>query len=85
MTLESAHRKEATQWLKLFLGDKLKILYVDVTLANRQTRSMVSLADLGNSDLTKCNRGADEIENIVDVVLDNKGPFEATLRQLTLV
>ena len=25
VTLESAHRKEVTQWMKLFLGDKLKV------------------------------------------------------------
>ena len=85
VTLESAHRKEATQWMKLFLGDKLKILYVDVSLANRETRSLLSLADLMNNDLTKSERGAEEIKSIADVILDNNGSLEATIRQLALV
>ena len=82
VTLESAHRKDVTCWMKVFLGAQLKVIYVDVTLANRRARSLVSFEELKSNDLIKCSRGADEIKDIADIVLDNNGSFEATVRQL---
>lgn len=71
--------------MKVLLGDKLRIIFVDATLANRTARSLISLEELKSNDHTKCSRGADEIKDIADVVLDNNGPFEDTLRQLSVV
>lgn len=85
VTLESAHRKDVTQWMKAFLGDKLKIVYVDTTLENRTMRSLVAFEGLKSNDLIKCSRGAHEIKDIADIVLDNNGSFEDTLRQLIVL
>lgn len=82
MTLKSAHREEATRWIKVMLGNKLMVIFVDVTLANRTRRFLVSLAELKKNDLIKCSRGADGIKNMADIVLDNNRPFEETLREL---
>lgn len=77
ISLESAHRFEATQHLKRVWGDRCQVIYVDADAAVRTSRAAEPVARLRRRDATKKERGAHRIAGIADHVIDNSGPLSA--------
>ena len=77
ISLESAHRFEATAHLKRVWGDRCRVAYVDADAAVRASRAVETLARLRGRDETKSARGAHRIAEITDHVLNNSGPLSA--------
>jgi hypothetical protein len=77
ISLESAHRCEATAHLKRIWGNGCRVVYVDADPAIRMSRTVETEAELRARDATKHERGADQIANIADHVIDNSGPLSA--------
>ncbi|CAF0917479.1 unnamed protein product [Didymodactylos carnosus] len=71
ITIESLHRFESTQALKLRLGDLLQIVYVDTSLDTRMQRSWDNVESLHSKDLVKSSCGADKIKDIANCIIDN--------------
>ena len=76
MSIESLHRDNMTMWLKTWLGDKMRIIYIDTALEQRVQRSCDPYQDLVARDRMKEERGAHLIRQRADLVLDNNGTFE---------
>lgn len=77
ISLESAHRFEATEHLKRVWGDRCQVIYVDADAAVRASRAAEPEAQLRGRDATKRQRGAHRIVEIADHVIDNSGPLSA--------
>lgn len=75
ISLESAHRLEATAHLKRIWGERCQVVYVDADMATRARRATEPEAQLRQRDATKLGRGADRIADIADHVIDNSGPL----------
>ena len=82
ITIESLHRDTSTMWLKTWLGDKLQIVFVETSTENRFERSLVPHHVLISNDTIKSERGASLIRQSADLVLDNNGTFEDSVRNL---
>lgn len=83
ITIESLHRDTMTMWLKTWPGDKLQIIYVDTGDDRRFQRSLVPYYTVVSNDASKRERGADLIRERADLVLDNNGPFEVSVKSMT--
>lgn len=77
ISLESAHRFEATAHLRRVWGDRSRVVYVDADASIRASRAVETLARLRGRDETKSERGAHRIAEIADHVIDNSGPLSA--------
>jgi dephospho-CoA kinase len=77
VSVESAHRLEATAHLKRIWGDRCRIVYVEAAPAVRASRTTETTAHLRERDIIKSERGADKIAEIADHVLVNDGPLSA--------
>jgi hypothetical protein len=75
ISLESAHRFQATEHLRRVWGERCRVLYVDADPAARAGRAAESAASLRARDTVKRSRGADRIAEIADHVVDNSGPL----------
>ena len=75
VSVESAHRFEATAHLKRVGGERCQVIYVDADTANRVSRAAETEAQVRARDATKLERGAHQIADIADHVLDNSGPL----------
>lgn len=82
VTIESVHRFESIRWLKQILGDKLCIVYVDVSLEKRKLRSSDALATLEEMDVKKTQRGADRVKDIADYILSNNESLRQSQQRL---
>ncbi|MEU3212995.1 DUF4254 domain-containing protein [Nocardiopsis alba] len=71
ITIESVHRAESIAALKSLMGERLRVVYVDVPFAVRLARSGGTRQALEGKDRIKTHRGADRIP--ADEVLDNSG------------
>ncbi|WP_017534273.1 DUF4254 domain-containing protein [Nocardiopsis alba] len=71
ITIESVHRAESIAALKSLMGERLRVVYVDVPFAVRLARSGGNRQALEEKDRIKTRRGADRIP--ADEVLDNSG------------
>ncbi|XKK40072.1 hypothetical protein HFP72_04640 [Nocardiopsis sp. ARC36] len=71
ITIESVHRAESIAALKSLMGERLRVVCVDVPLAVRLARSGGTRRALEEKDQVKIGRGADRIP--ADEVLDNSG------------
>lgn len=71
ITIESVHRAESIAALKSLMGERLRVVYVDVPFAVRLARSGGARQALEGKDRIKTSRGADRIP--ADEVLDNSG------------
>ncbi|MEE2043275.1 DUF4254 domain-containing protein, partial [Nocardiopsis tropica] len=71
ITIESVHRAESIAALKSLMGERLRVVYVDVPFAVRLARSGGTRQALEGKDRIKTRRGADRIP--ADEVLDNSG------------
>jgi hypothetical protein len=77
VSIESAHRFEATAHLKRVWGDCCQIVYVDADLRIRASRTPEPEDQLRARDAIKCQRGAHRITAIADHLIDNSGPLSA--------
>ncbi|MGH4014752.1 MAG: hypothetical protein ACRDSL_12665 [Pseudonocardiaceae bacterium] len=77
ISLESAHRFEATAHLKRVWGDRCQVVYVDADATIRASRAAETETRLRGRDATKRERGADRIADIADHVIDNSVPLSA--------
>ncbi|HEX3779754.1 MAG TPA: hypothetical protein VHX38_08790 [Pseudonocardiaceae bacterium] len=77
ISVESAHRFEATEHLKRVWGDRCQVIYIDASAAVRARRAAEPEAQLRGRDATKHQRGADRIAGIADHVIDNSGALGA--------
>ena len=82
VTIESVHMFESIRWMKQILGDKLCIVYVDVSLDKRRLRSLDALTTLAKKDATKTQRGADRVTDIADYVMNNNGSLRQSQQKL---
>jgi len=82
VTIESVHRVESIRLLKQILGDKLCIIYVDVSIEKRKLRSLDALATLEKKDVQKTQRGADRVKDIAVNVLNNDGSLRQSQQRL---
>lgn len=74
VSVESAHRYEATLHLKKIFGSVCHIVYVDADHRVRQERSE---QEFGNRDHEKAERGADRIAKVADFTIDNNHSLAA--------
>jgi len=77
ISIESAHRFEATAHLKRVWGDRCQIVFVDADPAIRANRAAETEARLHARDTIKRERGAHRIADIADHLIDNSGPLSA--------
>jgi len=77
VSLESAHRFEATIHLKRIWGDRCQVVYVDASPTVRSSRAAETEMGLQARDATKRQRGADRIADVADHVVNNAGPLSA--------
>jgi hypothetical protein len=77
VSLESAHRFEATEHFKRIWGDRCQVVYLEADAAVRAHRAIEPEARLRCRDVTKRQRGAHRIAKIADHVIDNAGPVSA--------
>lgn len=77
ISLESAHRLEATAHLRRVWGDRCKVVYVEADALVRASRAAETESQLHGRDATKRERGGDRIALIADCVVDNSGPLSA--------
>ena len=82
ISIESLHQSELTKWLKEFLGNRLKIIYIDTRQEKRMERSIESPSELLARDEMKRGRGVELIRAEADLVLDNNGPFATSVGTL---
>ncbi|MCO6003773.1 hypothetical protein NE236_02165 [Actinoallomurus purpureus] len=68
VSVESAHRYEATLHLKNIFGAACRTVFVEADPQIRQDRS---IQDIGDRDREKAERGAHRIANIADFIIDN--------------
>lgn len=77
VSVESAHRFEATAHLKRVLGSRCQVVYVDASPAVRAGRAAEGAESLRQRDEDKHRRGAERIAGIADHVIVNDGPLSA--------
>lgn len=77
ISVESAHRFEATAHLRRVWGDRCRVVYVDADSAVRAGRAAETETRLRDRDATKHERGADRIADIADHIIDNTGSLGA--------
>ena len=82
ITIESLHRDNIATWLKTWLGDKLRIVFVDASEQIRRERSEIPLNHLVINDALKIERGTDLIRQRADLIVNNNGSREDSVRQL---
>lgn len=77
VSVESAHRFEATEHLKRVWGGRCQVVYVDAPPAVRAGRTTETPESLRQRDEVKRQRGAHRIAGIADHVIANDGPLSA--------
>jgi hypothetical protein len=77
VSVESAHRYEATGHLKRVWGGRCQVVYVDAPLTARASRAAESPESLRRRDEVKRERGAHRIAGIADHIIVNDGPLSA--------
>ena len=82
LTIESLHSDNIAMWLKTWLGDKLRIVFVDASEAIRRERSLVPLTELVVNDGIKRGRGTDLIRHRADLIVNKNGSFDESVQQL---
>lgn len=78
ISLESAHRYEATVHLRRLLGPhRCQVVYVDAGPAERAGRTAETTEQLHHRDSIKTERGADRLAEVADWLLHNNGSLAA--------
>lgn len=82
LTIESLHRNSVTKYLKLWLGEKFRVVFIDTSEVRRLERSLVTPEQLRMHDRLKLERGAPAIQSYADLVLDNNGQLSKSVEIL---
>jgi hypothetical protein len=82
VTIESLHRQEMTRELVKLLGPQLTVVYVDAEVSVREARGVHGPEDVRERDEVKRARGADRVQQLADLVVDNNGPRTALYHAL---
>jgi dephospho-CoA kinase len=85
-TIESVHDDASIAQLKLLMGDRLQIVYLDASFELRVKRSGTLPQAVAAKDEVKISRGAREVASIADHVIDNSGSvidLRARLRRIS--
>jgi hypothetical protein len=77
ISVESAHRFEATAHLKRVWGGRCQVIYIDTDPTVRRSRTAESSEELRGRDAIKEERGAHRIASIADHMIHNSGPLSA--------
>ncbi|GAB3209141.1 hypothetical protein GCM10027294_22340 [Marinactinospora endophytica] len=77
ISVESAHRFEATAHLKRIWGEHCRVVFMQADLPVRVSRATETAIQVKERDTIKIRRGAHRIADIADYVLDNSGPLSA--------
>lgn len=77
LCVESLHRNTSTRHLRQLLGEICRVVYLDTGSGLRASRTAETPAALVARDAEKTSRGADQVAEHADVVLDNTGPLAA--------
>jgi hypothetical protein len=83
ISVESAHRFEATVHLKRVWGARCRVVYVDAGAAVRSSRASEPETRFRGRDTIKRERGAHRVAEIADHVIDNSGPLSALKLAIT--
>lgn len=83
LTIESLHSDSVTKYLKLWLGEKLQVVFIDTGESQRRARSLVPPEQLARNDGAKLERGAMNIRLYADLGLDNNGSISEPI--ITLI
>ncbi|KAL9596025.1 MAG: hypothetical protein Q9219_006076 [cf. Caloplaca sp. 3 TL-2023] len=84
LTLESWHQSAAVgKWLKLWLGEKLKIVHVDAVGEVRAERARIPRVGMMDKENERDRRdGVEQMRLDADLVLDNNGSSADTMSSL---
>lgn len=82
ITIESLHRAKVTQLLKTWLEDKFQVVYIHVNETRRIGRSLIPLERFYEKERLKHERGVCRISEAADLVLDNNGPLDESVKSL---
>ena len=82
ITIESMHRHSIAKWLKIWIGKRLQVIYIDTAEVKRFERALVPREAVINNDKLKRERGVELIQSGADLVLDNNCTFATTLSNL---
>ena len=82
ITIESLHRDKVAMWLKTWLGDRLRIVFIDASEKVRSERSLIPLSELFINDTIKRKSGTDLICRRADLIVNNNGSFDDSVQQL---
>ncbi|MEU8327566.1 hypothetical protein [Micromonospora sp. NPDC048839] len=85
MSLESAHRLEATAHLRRIWGERCEVLYLDIPHRLRSLRATEPTESLATRDAIKQSRGGDRIVSVADTVIDNSRSLAALKSAVTEV
>ncbi|WP_434742453.1 hypothetical protein [Micromonospora sp. SH-82] len=85
ISVESAHRFEATAHLRRIWGDRCTVVYLDAPQQVRLHRANEPADSLADRDAIKRSRGADDIASIADTVIDNGGSLAGLKRAVAEV
>ncbi|WP_194821582.1 hypothetical protein [Micromonospora sp. S-DT3-3-22] len=85
ISLESAHRFDATAHLRRIWGERCEIVFLRLPDGLRAQRATEAMESLSARDAIKRSRGADRIASIADTVIDNGRSLAALKRAVTEV
>ncbi|MET7820493.1 hypothetical protein [Micromonospora zamorensis] len=85
ISLESAHRFDATAHLRRIWGQRCEILFLRLPDRLRAQRATETMESLSTRDAIKQSRGGDRIALIADAVIDNGRSLAALKRAVTEV
>ncbi|MEU6072523.1 hypothetical protein [Micromonospora sp. NPDC047074] len=85
ISLESAHRFDATAHLRRIWGERCEILFLRLPDRLRTQRATEAMESLSARDAIKRSRGGDRIASIADTVIDNGRSLAALKRAVTEV
>lgn len=71
VSIESLHSAASTRELARMLGDQMTVAYLMTPFTVRAARSVPGARDVAERDRTKISRGAEEIAESADAVIDN--------------
>ncbi|MFD6567927.1 hypothetical protein [Micromonospora profundi] len=85
ISLESAHRFDATAHLRRIWGERCEIVFLRLPDRLRAQRATEAMESLSARDAIKRSRGGDRIASIADTVIDNGHSLAALKRSVTEV
>ncbi|MFI6331490.1 hypothetical protein ACIBBG_24685 [Micromonospora chersina] len=83
ISLESAHRFDATAHLRRIWGERCEIVFLRLPDRLRAQRATEAMESLATRDAIKQSRGADRIASIADTIIDNGHSLAALKRAVT--